>query len=577
MKPRPVIDELEKSLTALKARSPDLVLRALRFPNYRNLAPNEILNFSFPVTVLLGQNGTNKSSILHAIRGSIKDLSVADYWFETKLDAIPETRDGLKQSVTHTYRKPNGRLVESIKARAPRGVSDPDYWEAVKPTTRYGFQPKSMRVPPLDAKVLLLDFRAELPAFDKYFYFPDPQHLSRLAKNAKAAGVLRREYRKQDYLRRKSSLVKKELDSRGVDFTRDELLILGYILGRSYSAGRLVEHSHYHGHTGRTIRFTTKNLAGGYSDAFAGSGESAAAFLVHSVLNAEDGTIVLLDEPETSLHPIAQSRMLQFLCHFAVRKSLQIVIATHSVHLAHPLPKQAIRVLVLDEERGVTISEQYTAGEALHEVASLPPGKVALVEDERAKTLLVSSLKAASARATNEIRVEVRPGGTSRIFLELQGYVSAGRRDVYVVLDGDHRPSSTLPSKGAAPQGKSEIAKIISEYTRGPNAKGPEISFIDAADATAYLDFLRDRVLFLPGKTPESLVWSDAVAEECLKDSLPPQVRTETCHKERIRLLAEASLGMNEDAVFGFLVARFLKGQSEELRSLNELVSILRA
>jgi predicted ATPase len=569
------VDELSRSVRALASRAQDLKLHALRFPNYRSLDSNEVLRFSFPITVLLGRNGTNKSSILHAIRGSMKDLSVADYWFETKLDAIPETRDGLKQSVTHTYRLSNGSLVESIKARAPRGASDPDYWEAVKPTTRYGFPRGYNRVPPLDAKVLLLDFRAELPAFDKYFYFPDQLHLSRLAKHARSAGVLRREYRKQDYLRRKSALVKRELERSGIDFSAEALRILGYILERSYVAGRLVEHSHYRGHTGRTIRFTTEGVDGGYSDAYAGSGESAAAFLVHSVLNAEDGSILLLDEPETSLHPTAQSRMLEFICHYAVRKSLQVIVATHSIHLAEPLPREAVRVLRLSHSGRVSISDKYTAREALHEVASLPPGRTVLVEDERAKTLVLARLRAASAGAGSAIRVEVRSGGTSRIFSDVQGFVSAGRRDLFIVLDGDHRPRLQLPSSGQTPQGLTEIVRLIEEYTKGPNSRGPSLSFVDTREATAYLDFLRERVLFLPGVSPESLVWSSSAAEELISP-IPLGVQQATSDKDRIRELAKATQAMSEDAVFQFLAARFMGSVTTELSQLDAVVARLR-
>ncbi|HEY5281830.1 MAG TPA: hypothetical protein VIM14_03475, partial [Polyangia bacterium] len=96
-------------------------LEKLRFPNYRNLAFGEQLVFGYPITVLLGRNGTNKSSILQAVHGAGKGNSIGEYWFETALDAIPETNiDGLKQSVAHTYRDNNDRPVECLKARAPR-------------------------------------------------------------------------------------------------------------------------------------------------------------------------------------------------------------------------------------------------------------------------------------------------------------------------------------------------------------------------------------------------------------------------------------------------------------------------
>jgi recombinational DNA repair ATPase RecF len=115
------VDPLAKSLKALEATRDRLLIHELRFPNYRNIEAGERLRFGFPVTALLGCNGTNKSSLLHALYGSVQGQSVADFWFETQLDAIPEVRDGIKQSVTHTYKASDGTLVECIKARAPRG------------------------------------------------------------------------------------------------------------------------------------------------------------------------------------------------------------------------------------------------------------------------------------------------------------------------------------------------------------------------------------------------------------------------------------------------------------------------
>ncbi|MEN8446015.1 MAG: hypothetical protein ABG776_13490, partial [Cyanobacteria bacterium J06555_13] len=131
---RPV-KALDISVRALEKK--ETHIHSLRFPNYRNLRPDSELPFDFPITVLLGQNGTNKSSILHALYGSPRGQTIADFWFETELDAIPETREGRKQSVVHRY-KSNGELVECIKARAPR-KGNPDYWEPVRHSQVYGF------------------------------------------------------------------------------------------------------------------------------------------------------------------------------------------------------------------------------------------------------------------------------------------------------------------------------------------------------------------------------------------------------------------------------------------------------
>lgn len=292
-----IVKPLAESVSALSNREPHI--HSLRFPNYRSLYPNSELPFEFPITVLLGRNGTNKSSIIHALYGSTRGNSVSKFWFGTELDVILEAREGLRQSVVHRY-KLNGEIVECIKVRAQRGASDPDYWETSQPRQSYGFDTDAVRQQPIDLEVAHFDFRGELPAFDKYFYFPDRRHLAQLARAAKSRGTLRRGYRQQDYIRQRSSRLKRKIEEEGSELTDQELGILQYILERSYRSGKVLKHSLFHGHEGWTVLFNTGDK-NGYSDAFAGSGESAATLLVHKVLQVPNDSLVLLDEPETPL------------------------------------------------------------------------------------------------------------------------------------------------------------------------------------------------------------------------------------------------------------------------------------
>lgn len=576
MHPSSPLDSLAKSVQALSTKKNAIHIKSLRFPNYRGLEPNVVLPFEFPITALLGRNGTNKSSILHALYGSTRGNTIADFWFETKLDAIPATKNGLKQSVVHTYQNKHGQQVECIKARAPR-QDDPDYWEAVKPTGPYGFATGLARVSPIALTVTHLDFRGELPAFDKYFYFPDQTHLERRDKYAKIKKTFaRRTYRKQDYLRRRSQRLKSELSKSGQDLTDRELDILRYILERTYESGRLLRHNLFHGHEGYTIVFRTPALRG-YSDAFAGSGESAATLLVHKVLSAPKGSLILLDEPETSLHPRAQQRMLEFLAHEAVRNDLQIVMATHSVFLAGGLPSSAIRVLETTASGEIHISTSCSASEAFHEIGDAPSGKTIIVEDERAKHMVVSALGAASAQAQHAIRVVVRDGGTSRIFRDLQAHANAGRTDVFIALDGDHRPSADLPPKGSLPQGERELRKLVRDYTKGPNSSGPELDFVDGSEINRYLEFLRTQLYFLPGQTPESVVWNDAVVAQLLgMASLPAAIRDEPDRKHALMLASHQALGLDPDTIFKVLVSKFLIRPSQDRTDLEALISTIR-
>jgi hypothetical protein len=109
-------------------------------------------------------------------------------------------------------------------------------------------------------------------------------------------------------------------DGTAIFFHNDELESLCWIIGKKYKAVKYLRHREYGGNWGSTVVFTTEALAG-YSEAFAGSGEFAAAILVTRLLRAKAGSLVLLDEPETSLHPEAQRRMLMFVLERARRRT----------------------------------------------------------------------------------------------------------------------------------------------------------------------------------------------------------------------------------------------------------------
>lgn len=63
------------------------------FPYYKNLVPNTRINFDFPITILVGKNGSGKSSTLHALYGAPYNKSCSDFWFNTEVDPIEETKE----------------------------------------------------------------------------------------------------------------------------------------------------------------------------------------------------------------------------------------------------------------------------------------------------------------------------------------------------------------------------------------------------------------------------------------------------------------------------------------------------
>lgn len=569
------LPELDKSLRVLgdTKKQQRIHIKALRFPRYRQFRRNDVLAFDFPITALMGQNGTNKSSVLHALYGCPKGKSIAEYWFGTKIDLIPEDGSGLKQSVTHTHQG-----GECIKARAPR-VDDPDYWEPVKPSQIYGFEPQSVRVSPVELEVTFLDFRGVLPAFDKYFYFPDPKHLASRVQYAKETGRFqRREYRKQDYLRNRSGRLKTMLDT-ATPLPEKQLDIISYIIEREYRSGTLVEHDLFHGHRGTTVQFKTEDLQHGYSEAFAGSGESAVALLVSQIENAPKSSLILLDEPETSLHPRAQQRLLQYLADASVKRNLQIVFTTHSRYLTEKLPQDAIRVL-LREGGEIRISSDHTYDEALHVIADLRARKTVFVEDSRAQHLLESAIKK-FGRGPESIEVRVSSGGTSRCYRDMASHARAKSSGVFFVLDGDHRPTFSIPKDYSFSTDEKKLDKIIGELTRGPNSKGPNdvVTHLPTVEEkVAFISFFMSNVWFLPGNCPEDLVWAEQAVLDILE--IEPGVLRKLrakCVKERISKAADLVIGMDSEALFKALLMTFFRcGESREYAELRQIVDEIR-
>jgi len=102
----------------------------IRFPRYKNIADGTRIEFSFPVTALVGSNGSGKTSVLNALYGAPARKSTGQYWFSTKVDPIEEG-DGSPSRFIYGHRNPTLKaIVETRKARVRKtrgGKLDPNY------------------------------------------------------------------------------------------------------------------------------------------------------------------------------------------------------------------------------------------------------------------------------------------------------------------------------------------------------------------------------------------------------------------------------------------------------------------
>jgi ABC-type Na+ transport system ATPase subunit NatA len=88
--------------------------------------------------------------------------------------------------------------------------------------------------------------------------------------------------------------------------------------------------------------FVGKNEIGTFSEFNFGAGESSVLRIIADIESMTDGSLVLIDEIENGLHPVAVRRLVEYLIDVAQRKSIQVIFTTHSDHALDPLPGAAI-------------------------------------------------------------------------------------------------------------------------------------------------------------------------------------------------------------------------------------------
>ncbi|AIN81504.1 hypothetical protein HMPREF3122_08470 [Corynebacterium sp. HMSC11H10] len=528
-------------------------ITSMRFPCYKTLAKGLELDFDWPITALVGANGSNKSSILQALYGAPAGKSVSDFWFSTAVDDINENFRGANsneiQRFIYTYRFDNsGVEAECRKARVSRnyrktkalpkrleGKKDPDYWEPTKRVQKDGMRAlprkgfdehiskKRDRWNPIEKNVIYMDFRSEISAFDKYLYH---MPLSRdvnsrtdkrykiVQKSEDLAEAMERGDRLPKFLAGRVHEPVRYFEAEAVEECRK-------IIGKPLSDIAIIEHRFFYTR-GFTIRFILEDSSGSFSEAHAGAGEFAVARIVDSVLSAPPGSLIIFDEPETSLHPGAQSRLMDFLVRQCLKYGHQMAIATHSPAFVAELPPQAIKVLAFsNEDRKVhLVANKCSPNEAFLRVGDLraQSGYTVLVEDRLSQLIVETAIRKVNRIMLETIDVVVFPGGENDLVNHnTASHALAGVDNILILIDGDGRPPGFADRNLAAfdKELKTELGADASweafwkNYIFRPGCpsipKNSNDSTLEDSRRACAL-WAKEYLQFLPGGVPEQLV-----------------------------------------------------------------------
>ena len=471
------------------------------------------------------------------IYGAPSGQSTGDFWFSTQVDPI---KDG-ENKYFYGYKADKNSSIKEVVKKRQASIKAFDYWETAALNTKIGMvaddnMDKGSRNSPVDKNVVLFDFRGELSAFDKYFYFYK-------SKNDKIKRKFEQKNKenKQFIIQRSPLLRRIFLGENKVTFPNhpenclhDKMEIynmennakilseINNILGKQYVEIRRVYHRVYES-WGTSVLVKTKDGMS-YSEANAGSGENAIINMVCTVLSSPNNSLILLDEPEVSLHPSAQKKLKIFLLQIIKKYHHQIVLSTHSNVLIEGMPKDALKLFEMTENAKINVTNGVYSSEAFYNIKEEVKDKYLIIcEDVSAKTLIEGVLR--KMGLIQHFKVEPRHGGADTLITRYLPIFALDRtiyENVFIILDGDKEPDDIIPYS-KIPNGEMDdvvkIEKYIKNLTSSYSAIKPLIDgnkqnggdeYQKLQVYKEYLEYAERHLYFLPKKMiPEAIVLSD--------------------------------------------------------------------
>ncbi|MCB9184333.1 MAG: AAA family ATPase, partial [Flavobacteriales bacterium] len=354
-------------------------LRRLSLKKVRGFSDQPVA-FDFPVTAIVGPNGGGKTTILGA--AGILYKSVGPQQFFAKSGAFDETMKDW--SIEYEAIDRSVSTKETIRRSA-------------------NFLNFRWRRDALQREVLVFGVSRTVPAgervemrkFAKTAFSVPPEHVVELSEAVR------------DAVQR---ILGKNMD--------------GFKLIRINDQGRVTMLS------GRTPAGTS------YSEFHFGAGESSVIRMVIQIEAAEEQALVLIEEIENGLHPLATVRMVEYLLGVAQRKKLQAIFTTHSNEALLPLPTNAIWVATQDRVFQGKLDIHSLRAITGQIEASL----VIFVEDQFAKHWVQSALRTAENVAVDHIQVHGMEGDGTAVKIHLAHNLNPSVSTKSVCLiDGDSK------------------------------------------------------------------------------------------------------------------------------------------
>ncbi|MCM8623204.1 MAG: AAA family ATPase, partial [Candidatus Accumulibacter sp.] len=335
----------------------------------------ENISFDFPVTALIGPNGSGKSAVLGAAGCAYKPIKPGSFF--------PKSAVGDESMAG--WRIEYELIDKQLNAR-----------QLVKRTSNFR-QAKWVRSDVANREVLFFGIERTVPAGEKTRY----------------KALMRSTYIHRPPLQALTPEIATQVE---------------HILGKSVADYRVTQY-------GSSDTFLVgRSGQNNYSEFHFGAGESSIIRMISKIESAPDNSLILIEEIENGLHPIATRRMVEYLIDVAERKSAQTIFTTHSDYALSPLPNEAIWACI-----GGQLRQGKLSVEALRAVSGRVDKRLAVfVEDEFAKAWVDAILRETLGADYDQVEVHAVHGDGNAVRTH-RGHVSnpAVNFKSLCVIDGD--------------------------------------------------------------------------------------------------------------------------------------------
>lgn len=291
---------------------------------------NESITFDFPVTALIGPNGSGKSSILGATACAYKLIKPGAFFPKSAIGDNSMAGWRAEYEIIDKSINPNQTVRRNSNFKSAKWV----------------------RSEILERPVFYFGIERTVPAGEK----------------SKYKKLMRSTYKYNGAINNIDTKIASQV---------------AHVLGKEVSAFQVADIGN-HGNF-----FVGSDNGTEYSEFHFGAGESSIIRMIEKVEYAPDNSLILIEEIENGLHPIATRRMVEYLIDVAQRKSIQSVFTTHSDYALSPLPNEAIWACINGKLKRGKLSV-----EALRAVSGRVDKQLAIfVEDEFAKAWVDTILR----------------------------------------------------------------------------------------------------------------------------------------------------------------------------------------